>query len=320
MNERDELLASIANTIKDYRQGELPEPTPEHVDRWISQFDPDVQVPMLHELNNVFKHSYVSRNRAQELLEKIVDYFHCDFWHDAHILNIQRQGNSQAEIRELFGQILRARCGPDVGFEGSADGDSVYLDDAIFTGDRIINDLSVWIRDQAPERGTVHILVIAFYALGEYWINRRKEELRSGKQIDIRIHHIPRVIRRLENRRSNRDESAVLWPTADVYSAEGFYPRNPEQSDTEQRRQLLEREFLNAGIKIREFAQNPNPRLKPLGFSNFEPGFGSLLVTYRNCPNNCPLALWYGEPSAHPPTHPLGKWYPLLPRKTYSSI
>ena len=34
-------------------------------------------------------------------------------------------------------------------------------------------------------------------------------------------------------------------------------------------------------------------------------GFGSLVVTFRNCPNNAPLALWAGDP-----------WYPLFPRRT----
>jgi hypothetical protein len=33
MAERDDLLASIASTIRDYRAGEIAEPTPEHVDR-----------------------------------------------------------------------------------------------------------------------------------------------------------------------------------------------------------------------------------------------------------------------------------------------
>jgi len=39
MSERSDLLKSIANTIKDYRAGEIAEATPEHVDRWVKQFD-----------------------------------------------------------------------------------------------------------------------------------------------------------------------------------------------------------------------------------------------------------------------------------------
>src|SRR5450755_4549701 len=44
-------------------------------------------------------------------------------------------------------------------------------------------------------------------------------------------------------------------------------------------------------------------------------GFGTFFVTYRNISNNCPLVLWWGDPS-YPSTHPLGKWYPLFPRRT----
>ncbi|MFP4027933.1 MAG: hypothetical protein ACLFWL_09090 [Candidatus Brocadiia bacterium] len=82
-----------------------------------------------------------------------------------------------------------------------------------------------------------------------------------------------------------------------------------------ERRTILEREFLLAGIKIRNWCQNPSRKMRPLGFAHLDClGFGSLFVSYRNCPNNCPLAMWWGNP------HGLGfeaidRWYPLFPRK-----
>ena len=69
-------------------------------------------------------------------------------------------------------------------------------------------------------------------------------------------------------------------------------------------------------MRIRGFCQNPNPIMRPLGFSSFGVGFGSTIVTYRNCPNNAPLALWWGDPNAHH-NHPFSRWYPLLQRRTY---
>ena len=109
---------------------------------------------------------------------------------------------------------------------------------------------------------------------------------------------------------------------AEVHTEEGFEPRTPLPNasrlfTSEKNRQLLEREFLHAGTQIQGFAESPSAALKPLGFSPFVPGFGSLFVTYRNCPNNCPLALWYGDPDLGP-DHPLSRWYPLFPRKTYN--
>ena len=70
---------------------------------------------------------------------------------------------------------------------------------------------------------------------------------------------------------------------------------------------MLEQEFLKAGAKIKyELCPDLKENHWPLGYDVFKcVGFGSLLVTYRNCPNNCPLVLWAGAP-----------WFPLFPRKT----
>ena len=69
MTERRNLLTSITNTIKDYRAGEIAELTPDHVDQWISQFDENVQLPILRELDHIFKFTYVSKDKVLQLLE-----------------------------------------------------------------------------------------------------------------------------------------------------------------------------------------------------------------------------------------------------------
>ncbi len=323
VTERSDLLASIADTVKDYRAEEIAEPTPGHVDRWIRQFDGDVQVPMLRELDYVFRYNYISKSRMQQLLGNIASSASCDSWRARHILSVQRQGGSQATLREMFGVALKERCGSSIHYQGSSDGPFVYLDDVIFTGNRVIQDLSAWISRDAPQGAQLYVFVIAAYQSGKYWIeaNNSLKSLKSRKQIRVVIRHFESF--EFESRLTYRNQSDVLWPVAGVYDDESFSPRTPQSRvsnvfSSEQGRQLLEREFLNAGIRIRGFAQNPSPQLKPLGFSRFEPGFGSLFVTFRNCPNNCPLALWYGDPSSYPDSHPLGRWYPLFPRKGYS--
>ena len=321
--EREDLLVSIASTIKDYRAGEIAEPTRDHVDRWIRQFGEEVQVPMLRELDHVFKRTYVSHHKLRELLTNIAGAFPHGFWQSAHILDVQENGNSQREIREVLGQILRERYGPDVNFSGSDGADFVYLDDAIFTGDRFLVDFLMHLlpRDAPdnPTNQTVHIMVIALHELGRYWIEQNVSPLSEKSGLTVEFHSFDEF--RFENRRAYRNQSNVLWPTAEIFDDESFASRLPSVITshpfaTEAGRQLLEREFLNAGLRIRGFANNPSQRLKALGYSRFDPGFGSLFVTYRNCPNNCPLALWYGDPS-YEPNHPLGRWYPLFPRKTY---
>lgn len=83
---------------------------------------------------------------------------------------------------------------------------------------------------------------------------------------------------------------------------------------SEANRILLEQAFLQRGAYIVTLSQQNNPHMHPLGYHNLNgPGFGTLFATYRNCPNNCPLVLWWGDPDAG---RPLNQWYPLLPRRT----
>lgn len=313
MTERENLLASIASTIKDYRAGEIALPTPAHVDRWISQFDPEVQVPMLRELDYVFQRTYVSHPAMRQFLADVADEFPCEFWRSAHILSIQKNGMSQAEIRKIFSEILKEKCSHDVEYHGSVDGNLIYLDDAIFTGDHVMGDLANIIH-KIPQEAQLYIIVIAIHSYAEYKIKRRLAGVIPQKNINVQS------MWQFENRRNWHNKAGGLVPT-DVLRPSEIGERNQSERISRlfsnvEGRQLLEREFLSAGEKIQEFAENPDPNLKPLGYSTLEQGFGSLLVTYRNCPNNCPLALWYGDTS-FPPTHPLGRWYPLFPRKTY---
>jgi hypothetical protein len=69
---RQHLLRSIAATISDYRKGEIPAPNPEHVERWIRQFDAGVQDAMLAEMDHVLKQSYLSREYFLNFLRGLV--------------------------------------------------------------------------------------------------------------------------------------------------------------------------------------------------------------------------------------------------------
>lgn len=338
MTEHSKLLASIANTIKDYRAGEIAQPIPDHVDRWIRQFDQDVRVSLLRELDHVLKKTYFSKSNVGEFFshqinhKKLAGVAPCDFWRAAHLLDIQHHGKSQSDIRELFCEALREQCGLEVENRGSVGGAFIYLDDVLFSGGRIGTDLSAWIANEAPAKATIHILVIATHRLGEWQCTERvkKAAADAGKELDFNCW----AAVRFENRKRYRDTSEVLWPVeipedaaVQTYIADEerfpFEPRQPggrlEHAifSSEEGRQLLERELLLAGMQIRSFSRNPSRALRPLGFSAFGLGFGSMNVTFRNCPNNTPLALWWGDPDAAP-GHPFRNWCPLLPRRTYT--
>ena len=310
MTERNELLASIAATIKDYRRGEIEEPTADHVNRWIRQFDEDAQVPMLRELDHVFKETYISKHAMCQFLTEIADKIPFIRWRSMHVLNIQNRGRSQSEIKELFDKIMKRKFGDEIEYGNSADSDWVYFDDAVFTGHHVINDLAQQIHE-IPHQKRVIIIVTAMHNYAEF---RIKEELAPVK---ITIW----AKRRFEDRNNWRSQTGERVPT-DVLRPYEIGDRNRSERTSRlfssvENRTLLENEFLRAGKRIREFPEHPNLFMKPLGYRYLEPGFGSLFVTYRNCPNNCPLALWWGDPS-YPTTHPFSRWYPLFARKTYN--
>lgn len=336
MSERGDLLASIANTIQDYRAGENAAPTPEHVDRWVRQFCQSAQVPILREIDHVLKQTYFKRENVAGFLgnlvknNKLAGENPCEFWRKANFLNIQKNGHSQEEMLEFFGEILHIRCKVNLKSCGSKVAPFIYLDDVLFTGGRVGGDLSEWLTKEQSKKLTVHIVVIATHSFAEYKMPQRVEQKAQalGKEVKLKIWRIAAF----ENKLINRNTSEVLWPTElpedeglKAYIAQEhkfpFRPRIPggklEHSvfSSEEGRQLLERELLLAGVKIRSKCANPKDIMRPLGFSPFGLGFGSMIVTFRNCPNNTPLALWWGDPEATSgPFH----WYPLLPRKTYA--
>ena len=63
-------------------------------------------------------------------------------------------------------------------------------------------------------------------------------------------------------------------------------------------------------MRIRKMCPYLNENQRPLGNMVLKSlGFGSMIVTFRNCPNNTPLAFWAGDP-----------WYPLFPRKVNKKV
>lgn len=337
MSSRDELLKSIADIIKDYRAGEISPLTAEHVDRWVRQFDGDVQIPLLVEVEHVFKKTYFGKKFVTDFFAnqitnvRVAGDSPVEFWKAANLLNIQQNGNSQREIVELFGESLKAHLGISISDCGSPNGTFVYLDDALFSGRRIETDLKGWVEESAPQEATVYVLVIGAYRYGEWNCKNRLKEFaaKAGKAIKFTFW----AAARLENRRTYKNKSEVLWPVEipdDINVTAYMKPKTNFNFEArtvggrleynvfsgESGRQLLEREMLLAGARILSGCQSAKKSIRPLGFGPFELGFGATIVTYRNCPNNCPLAFWWGDPNA---TSGSLNWYPLLPRKTYDS-
>jgi hypothetical protein len=324
--ERDHLLQAIASIAADYRRDELANPTADHVNRWIRQFPAAVQEPILVEMEHVLRHTYFSRHYVTQFFSALISYERlaghdpCAFWRNANFMNLQTAGNSQRDLLTIFDAQLREQCHFGLNECGQGPNTYVYVDDALFSGGRIKTDLISWINGPAPLNATVFIITIARHMQGHFFAEKdlAKASKAAGKNVAVRW--VSRYV--IEDRNYYINTSDVLRPTciptdpqtqayvaglgADpLLRAAGSVGGNAFFS-SEVGRSLLEQEFLKIGVWIRQICPNLGVFQRPLGNTTHKKvGFGSTIVTFRNCPNNAPLALWVDAP-----------WYPLFPRKT----
>ena len=326
MTEPSDLAKSIAKTIVGYRSGQIPRPTPAHIERWVNQFDEPVQVAMLRELDYVLKRTYIPKSTVEEFLsnlavnEEFTGGNPRSYWPSVSLLDIQQGGNSQHEMLEMFSAALERSCSLSGRDCTGTSGKFVYLDDGVYTGNRLRGDIGSWIQSDAPDQAELNVVVIAIHRGGQYYAKNEiiKVAKSVGKDITLKWWRCVE----LEDRKSATDRADVLRPieipgeqSVLEYVESLRYPPRLRKPDglgehkffsSEEGRHTLEQEFLKAGVRIRSMCPNLNDYQRPLGNSVLETlGFGSLLVTFRNCPNNAPLAFWAGSP-----------WYPLFSRKT----
>jgi len=328
MTTRSDLLDKIADLIADYREGELGFPmNVAHVDRWVRQFASDVHETILVELSHVLERTYIGREEMQKAVMAVAtdSYLtggnHARFWRNALVMPMQTRGRSQHEMVALVDEALKSACGTSLYEEGSGPpGPYVYLDDFSFSGETIGNDLAGWIRSDAPQVADIVIYTLARHRRGMAKALRDINRVADFVRKDIRVTWLSRV--EFEDRFPTPYSPDVLRPTeppeeavTEAYMAGLRQPmyRKPGQTGTlglyssEEGRSLLEQYLLVAGAHVLQRCPKLNYRnMRPLGYDTWDStGFGSMLVSYRNCPNNAPLALWAGDP-----------WYPLFPRRT----
>ncbi|WP_146767994.1 phosphoribosyltransferase-like protein [Mesorhizobium atlanticum] len=327
MATRKELLENVVEQVTDYREGEIAPMSEAHVDKWVKQFPGATQEPILAELAHVFGKTYFTRKNVADFLSAIVSNQKITgndpkkFWKSVKILRIQTAGNSQKDMLGIFEQALQNTFGLKIADCGANAPDTFfYIDDVLFSGGRIKHDVVKWIKEAAPQTGNLAIVTMAFHSLGQWRTAKDIAEAakESGKTIKVTWWRVFEV----EDRKAYMTNSDVLRPTvipADPATAAyvqglSLQPvlRTPGQVgglgffSCEKGRALLEQQFLVSGVAVRAQCPNLNTYMRPLGNSMMgTTGFGSMIVTYRNCPNNAPLVLWAGNP-----------WYPLFSRKT----
>jgi len=335
------LCARIAEIIADFRQDEMgiPKMDAAHVGRWVGQFEQADRLPILAGMAAVLPRSYFSRARTLACIQGMVRTNKIargvelrQFWRSVGFLKLQEDGKSQVAMLEAFDQAMREALGFGIS-DTQPDGRTyLYLDDALFSGNQAGKLLKKWIEENDAEACRIIALFMGIHTNGEWYLCKRLlKDLADKRGIEIDVWHNTAI----ENSLTYRYSAHVLWPTAvPTHPAvqrweatlqrgrdDWFHARPPgggpstEWFGSEEIRQVMERAFFEKGAEIIGFSQEPNPYLRPLGFSKLEsPGFGTLFATHWNCPNNAPLVLHWGDPNE---SGPLGRWYPLLPRRAW---
>ena len=143
------LLQSLARTISDFRRNEIAPITPTHIERWLNQFEAADQFTILAEMNSLMKRFYFSRIRVKECLRKFLsdDVLTTNnpkvLLPHVYFLNIQNKGNSQSALLTIVDEILHEDYGCSIAMSGTGNIETyIYIDDCIFTGNRIRYDLT----------------------------------------------------------------------------------------------------------------------------------------------------------------------------------
>jgi hypothetical protein len=133
----------------------------------------------LAEVLHVLGQTYITRQDVNNFLKglstntKLTNGKPKKFWKEANILKIQRNGSSQKEMLQLFGEILEKTHQVDID-AGPQDSDvAVYIDDVVFGGGHVRGDLVSWIKDAAPKKVTVHIIVLAYHLGGQWYAGQQ---------------------------------------------------------------------------------------------------------------------------------------------------
>jgi len=332
-----EKIEALAKNLQDYRANEFLNPKEENIDIWLNQFSTENREVILDEMINIANKLYLTENEVDTFLKDLVNNVKLTnnnpiiFWQNVSLLNIQQNGNSQNEMVQKFKQIIFDEIGINVAINDMTKNNFIYIDDILFTGNRLFQDIKNYFNN-TTNRCRIDIIYIGYYKQGQYYYSNQLKT--NFTNIDF---HFWRLLE-LENNTNCQNQSCILWPTEDIKGnllvdtfldnykendqmiyrdltqSKGFYCIEHNVFTNEINRQILEKEFTLAGLQIINKIGGFQSGWKPLGFSPFKNlGFGSLVISYRNCPNNAPLCLWWGDWNNNP------VWYPLFQRKTYST-
>jgi len=329
------LVPTLNPYVTDYLHV-TPEVAEAHTKRWIEQFDQEDRDVILEETRFILDRNYLP---ISEFKRNIAMLFGKGVWGDAGGTAIQQarfitqhSGKGQSAIFQLVDQYMTREYGLTIEQCGLEQPEQfLFIDDCAFTGNTALADVVKAI-GSSPTMRYLHLWFMAGYTSGINYLQNQLQVICQARGIDLKIWcgrtycdsvtdptlDVMRPCRTLCQQNIGvpfvaRQMRGVAVPNS-VFRADAFPPVETLFSNSTARR-ILEQAFLLQGIDLVSACSAPRPDMKPLGFVQGQSfGFGAMVFTYRNTPNNCPLVMWWGDPEKYGPNHPLGQWYPLLPR------
>jgi hypothetical protein len=324
---------SIVDTVADYRLGEINPIDPDHVERWVSQFSKEDQPVILNEMDRILKDYYVS---CDDLFQWVRDTLSDSkiFGNNlaasivkTHFLQIQDKGNSQNDVLGMVNSVLSDDYGLDIRECGIRPSTYVYLDDCMYTGNRVKWDIKNWI-GKAQAGTHLHIIFYALHRSSLSYVQSEIDPICKSRGVKPSYW----CEREINGNETFWPRQVLDDPLVDEYihaivvkaKVKGWRPRLfrprgqllPETVfSSPAARDIVEAAFLSKGAFIMSLPNVAKAEMRPMGFEKLESlGFGSMFVTCRNISNNSPLVLWWGIPNRGP-GHPLGRWCPLFLRR-----
>ena len=228
----EQLITSIYQTLEDYRADEnrpLVRMTTDRIRNWINQFDNELRVPILTELDNIFKKRYCSKSKVKDFLDQVIQVLTKDFnfksadefLKNSDFLNLQPEGKSQRIMLSLFDELIQEKYGLTLANCGTTSKKySIYIDDILCTGLTLISDIKEWsdkdfntgkTNKQAVADGST-VLVFAYVFIHEKNYYKKKAEMRFKISDAVANNHKMYRLTEIENGTAQNSKIDLIYP------------------------------------------------------------------------------------------------------------
>lgn len=234
------LIDSIYDTLKDYREHEndpLVRISKQRIKQWIAQFEENEKLPILTELDAIFKKRYCSKDKLLRFLESVVnvlteDYNEPDiktFLENANFLNLQKDDKSQKIMLSTLDELLKQKYNTDISQCGTSSHKySIYIDDVLCSGQTLYNEIKDWVKEKFDENkanekavqdGSTTLIFAYIYIHNK---NFHKKIAQMKKNISIEFANNLKMYRHIEidNTHSEESKFEFLIPQKDAEQQE----------------------------------------------------------------------------------------------------